>query len=184
MPRSIFFSPSYIVPLLEKTQVTYWSGQTPQASIQTPIPSFGRFNSVVTEVGARRILSLQREPRLTLFFLYQRTKTHNPYDMIFFRIAQKRLLRNAGYFTSLYPSCPLYGEHRTRSPRTHHLKWLCYSQEKRSISNLQGQDLWTLWIKQAWRNLTYCLFFFVCPFWYRFKFFSIFVYQSCHIYFL
>ena len=64
-------------------------------------------------------------------------------------------------FRSLYPSCPFYGQHRIRSSRTHHLKWWRYSLGKRSlISDFQGQDNWTFWVKQAWRNLIYLLTFF------------------------
>ena len=71
-------------------------------------------------------------------------------------------------FRSLYSSCPFYGQHRTRSSRTHQLKQRWYSQGKRSICNLQWQDPRTLRIKQAWRNLIYLFLIFLDTLYMRF----------------
>ena len=96
IPRSIFFSSSYIIAPLQKPTWHTGQGQTPQS----PPPPH----------------------------------------------------------RSLYPFWPFYGQNRTRSSRTRHLKYRSYSQGKRSISDLQGQDPWTFWVKQPWQNLIYLFF--------------------------
>ena len=73
VPRSTFFFTSYIVPALQKPTRRTGQGQTLQAISPPPPPPppppprlWELY--VVTETGARLVLSLQREPHLTLFF--------------------------------------------------------------------------------------------------------------------
>ena len=140
--------------------------------------------SAVTVIGARRVLSLQREPHLALFLslstnkyvYYFTSPALLPISFMWYSAtnatfntgetkrhltdrdapSHNNTLINHRSFRSLYPFCPFYGQHGTRSSRTHHLKEGRYSQGKRSISDLQGS--WTFWVIHAWQNLI-CLFF-------------------------
>ena len=78
-----FFSSSYIVPPLHKNYVTYWSGPNTAGNIPpSPHPRGLRELSVVTEMGAaRHVLSLQREPHLSLFSLPTNKDDKDAYDI-------------------------------------------------------------------------------------------------------
>ena len=71
MPGSIIFSSLYIIPPLQKPTWHTGQGQTLQTSSS---PRIRRELSVATEIGAKRVLPLQREPRPSLYFSLPMTK--------------------------------------------------------------------------------------------------------------
>ena len=90
-------------------------------------------------------------------------------------------------FRSLFSSCPFYGQHITRSSRTHHQKKrYAIRKAKEAFLISKGKTLEPIGLNRTWGNLIYLffLFLFLYPFWYTLTYFSIFVYQSHHLYFL